>query len=447
MINKYNFYYRFFVILFWVSMCFNFVVEEFFVPLKSLEFAFSVFVQFAFALLGLLLLRNKHDILVIGAFLAITVLSTLIINGLPVKMFINGLRNFFALLFAIPVIRFFVTGPGAAEFKARFDKQLQIWLYIQAVCVMWQFFKYGANDAGGGSMGYGASGMVSMLIYLISYYLVVQKWDFDDFLGSLRRNYANVLLLLPTFFNETKISFVLLILYFLLLYKPSRSAILKVIYVVPVVIALGAGLIATYLHATGADADYVLSMDFVDAYFFGAEMDETIEIAMDVQDGYYDDGLEEGQVWLLDIARLAKFPLTIPELEKTPGGLVLGAGLGNLNGGKRMGESDFSRKNRWMLIGSRPWSFTLLVETGFCGIIWFFWMVISGFFCGFKYSFFSKRMYFYLGICIFLMLFYNEALWYVNFCIPFFYLGFAVRLVDKGRESSESSIKEAYLSA
>ena len=112
-----------------------------------------------------------------------------------------------------------------------------------------------------------------------------------------------------------------------------------------------------------------------------------------------------------------------------------------------MGESEFSRKNRWMLIGSRPWSFTLLVETGLCGIIWFLWMVISGFFCGFKYDFFSKRMYFYLGVCIFLMLFYNEALWYVNFCIPFFYLGFAVRLVDKGRESSENSIKNAHLSA
>lgn len=426
MIEKYKLYYRTFLVLFWGAMCWGFVTEEILTPLDKLENAFFLLLDAILLVLGLCLTRTKKDVAVLLSFTAIAVLSTLILNHLSLMNFINGARDFFGLLFTIPILRFFLTGDRAQEFKAKFDKQLKIWMWIQAFCLVWQFIKYGATDHGGGSMGNGASGMVSMLLYLISYYLTVQNWDFNDYLGSLRRNKWNVILLLPTYLNETKISFVLLFLYFLLLYKPTRSSIIKFVYVIPVAIAVCAGVLNIYFKATGFDPEDVLSWEFVEDYFVGTDIDYNIEIALLIQDGHFDDDLDS--YWMLDIQRFAKFPLISEPLSETSGGQLFGAGLGQFKGGTMVDETAFMRKYRWILQGSRPWTFTVWVQLGFAGLVWFFWMFITDCFCKVKYNFEIKRMYLFVGACLILTLIYNEAFRYFYFCFGFFYPVFAIRL-------------------
>lgn len=429
MLEKYKFCYRLFLGIFWGSMCWGFVTQEFLPFLIPLTKAFNALVEVAVLIFGLALLKDTKDKIVVVSFVLISFISTFLLNRLSMFSYLMGVRDFIGLIAVYPILRFFLTGENAQYFKANFDKQLRFWLWVQAFCLVWQFIRYGANDAGGGSMGYGASGMVSMLIYLISFYLSLQNWDFNDYFGSIRRNKWNLILLLPTYLNETKISFILLGLYFILLYKPTRSALVKFVYVIPVLIALGAGLITLYLRTTNQDSDYVLSWQFVNDYFNGDDIDELIEVALLIQDGYFDDDLEyENLVWVLDLPRVSKLKLVMEPLSKTPGGIWMGAGVGQLKGETTGAANEFSRKYKWLLQGTRPWSFTVIVQIGLIGMIWFLWSFISECFCGVNYNRRIKRLYIFIGICTFLMLIYNEAFRYCYFCIPFFYLIFAIRL-------------------
>ena len=427
MIEKYKLYYRTFLVLFWGAMCWGFVTEEWLTFLDKLENVFFLGMDVILLVLGLCLLRTKKDFIVLLSYTLLALFSTCVLNQLSVLTVFNGSRDFFGLLFMVPVLTFFLTGERADEFKAKFDRQLKIWLFIQAFCVTWQFVRHGANDWGGGSMGWGASGMVSMLIYLISYYLSVQNWDFDDYVGSLRRNKWNIILLYPTFLNETKISFVLLVMYFVLLYRPSRSAILKFVYVIPVIIGVGIGLINVYLNVTEQDADEVLTMDFIEDYFFGLELEANIELALMIQDGFFDDELDPDNPWILDIQRIAKLQLITEPLSKTEGGLMFGAGLGQFKGGTMVDQMPFMRTNKWLLQGSRPWLFTVFVQLGFAGLIWFFTVFAFDCYTGVRRTPELTRMYVFLTGCLLLMLVYNEALRYYYFCAAYFYLFFAIR--------------------
>lgn len=437
MLNKYNLYYRTFLVLFWGAMCWGFVTEEFLTFLAPLENAFFLLMDVVLLVLGLVLLRRKKDLAILLSFCAIALVSTVVVNRLSFFTLFNGSRDFFGIIFVVPILAFFLSGERASEFKASFDKQLRIWMFVQAFCLVWQIIRYGANDHGGGSMGYGASGMVSMLMYLVSYYLTIQNWDFNDYWGSFKRNKWNIILLLATYLNETKISFVLLVLYFLLLYRPSRNTILKLVYILPIIVVALIGIGNLYLRVTNQEADKVLTWEFFSDYLAGSDMDDKIELAYQIQDGYFDDELETA--WILDIERLAKLQLIVDPLEKTNGGLLLGAGLGQFKGGTIVSETPFMRTNKWLLQGSRPWVFTIFVQLGFVGLIWFF----SAFYfdCYHRVSRTSSltRLYLFLTACMAFMLIYNEAFRYYYFCIVYFYLFFAIRLV-KAPESKEEEV-------
>ena len=166
---------------------------------------------------------------------------------------------------AYPAVVF--THERSDEFKASIIKQLNIWLWLQAFCVTEQFIRYGANDHGGGTMGEGASGMVSMMIYLVSFFLITRNWDSSDYFGSLRRNWKYIFLLYPSFLNETKVSFILLAAYFVLLLKYDRKLLLRMTYILPLSVLVFIGLGSLYLNLTRQEADEVLSAEFLKIIF------------------------------------------------------------------------------------------------------------------------------------------------------------------------------------
>lgn len=430
MLNKYNLYYRTFLVLFWGAMCWGFVTEEFLTFLAPLENAFFLLMDVALLVIGMCLLRRKRDVAILLSFLGIAVLSTVLINRLSFLTFFNGSRDFFGILFVVPVLAFFLSGDRAVEFKTRFDRQLRIWLALQAFCLVWQFIRYGANDHGGGTMGYGASGMVSMLIYIVSYYLTIQNWDFDDYWGSFKRNKWNVLLLIPTYLNETKFSFLLLVLYFILLFRPTRRTLLQMAYVLPVAIVLFIGVMHLYLSTIDdtIKTEYdVLSWEYLSEYIFsGDDLDDRIELALDLQEGVVEQDPDYDLI--VDIERVAKINFMPDLVEKTRGGIFLGAGLGHFKGGTTVAETQFMRTNKWILIGTRPWIFTVFIQLGVSGLLWFFGSFYFDCFYKVKRNGKQNRLYFLLTVCMLLMLVYNEAFRYYYFCIVYFYLYLAIRL-------------------
>lgn len=428
MIERYKLYYRLFLTIFWIETCFGFVAEELLPFIEPLRNVLFLLCDVATLVLGLLTIRKKGDLAVFISFFVLAIISTVIINGESWMTMLNGSRDFFGLILAIPIMRWFFLHKRSDEFKRLMIKQLKIWMWLQAFCVTEQFIRYGANDHGGGTMGFGASGMTSMMIYLVSFFLVTRNWDSDNYFNSLRKNWIYVFLLFPSFLNETKVSFILLALYFILLIKYDRKLIVRLAIILPVSVAAFIGLGNIYLNVTQQEADEVLSEEFFTQYLYGLNLDEMIDVAIMVQDG--DIEVDPRDWWVVDIPRIAKLTLIIPELRECKGGLMLGAGVGQFKGGSLVHETRFANYNKWLLQGSRPWLFFLIVQLGIIGILWFFVIIVYNVAVRHSKRQFSTRVQLFIAAAILIVLFYNDSLRVFNWCVLLFLMPLLCRYYD-----------------
>ncbi|MDE5643330.1 MAG: hypothetical protein K2I56_07540 [Muribaculaceae bacterium] len=428
MIEKYKLFYRTFIVLFWIMMCWGFVSEEFLPFLSKLTTFEMLFIDGAFALFGFVTIRNKGDIAVLVTFLVIGVISTIYLNGIGWYNFGNGFRDFVGIIFVVPVIRWFFRSERSAEFVRDFDKQLKIWLYVQAFCLTWQFIRYGANDAGGGSFGYGSSGMVSTLIYLISFYLLSKNWDSSNAWKSIKENKEYLILLYPTFLNETKISFIYLMLYMLLLIKFDRTVWIKAVFLFPVFGMVMALLFSVYLDVTDQEGDEVLTWEFLSQYFFsgGQDFDYEVDLAIRYFDGDFDDDLSV-EWWNVDLPRYAKVVLAIPVVAEEKGGAMFGTGVGTLKSGKVSEPTRFARQYEYMLFGTRIWPLFLYVSLGVLGIIWWIWAYCRIAFMKKVVGVMNKRVLLFLNLQILMIFFYSDFIRAVAPMVVFIFILFELR--------------------
>lgn len=407
-------------------MCYGFVQEEVLPFLSYIKSYILLIADIFFLILGILFISRKRDILLLVSFIFISVLSTLFFNHNSIITYINGFREFIGLLFACPILYYMLTHEGG-EFKERFDRQLKILLFIEAFCVTWQFFKYGANDHGGGSMGNGYTGVVSMIIYAVSFYLTSQNWDYSNYWESLKKNIWNIGLLYPTFLNETKISFILIIVYFILLYKPDRSTFIKILYIVPMFVAFIIILGKIYISVTGQN-DVAFDSSFFNEYLVGEDLEELMEVGQLYQEGEFD--ISETDMWSVDIPRFAKLCLMDEVVKDSPGGLWFGAGIGQFKGGSVLSYTQFATDYKWLLFGSTPWLFSLFIQLGILGLLWQIMLIITQIFKGSGATIQSRRMASYIFLFILLIFFYNDSLRFLDECIIFFYTILACRKIE-----------------
>ena len=366
MIDRYKFLSGLFFGAMWALLTFGFISEELLPPLIPLRSVVLLLTDIIFLFLGIYSLRDRRDIFVLVSFLIIGVISCHL-NHLGLIFSFNGTRDFFGLLFAVPICRWFLTSKYREQFISSFDKQLLIFLFLQAFCMTWQFIRYGANDHGGGSMGYGYSGIVSTLIYIISFYLLSKRWRYGNYLDEVVRNKMYFILLYPTFLNETKISFIFLLAYFLLLFPFEWRTVFKLVMAVPIMIVGMLGLGIAYLSITGQNMESVFTQEAMDEYMIGEDPEELLELAQFIQDGTYD--VED--IGNIDVPRFTKI-IFIPEaLSDCVGGIMFGAGLGQFKGGTVMELTPFAAEWQWLLTGSLPFLFSVVIQLGILGLIWF----------------------------------------------------------------------------
>lgn len=424
MVEKYKLYYRCFIVIFWVAMTFGFVADEFLPFLERMRTPVFLLIDVVLLGLGVATMRRGRDIAVAASFVVIAVVSTLFINHESVKSLVNGSRDFFGLIFLVPMLNFFFINRHSAEFKRKIDKQLRIWLYVQAVCVTWQFLRYGAGDHGGGSIGNGCSGMVSMLIYATSFYLTIPNWDFYKLGRSFAKNKENFILLFPTFLNETKVSFILLLIYFVMLFKLDRRMMMKIAISVPVGIGALIGVGALYFSATNQRAEQVLSSQFFKEYLYGEDVAQIVDLAIAVQDG--DIEIDPRDWWVVDMPRFAKLALIFPVLETTPGGVLWGAGLGQYKGQQTGGVTGFYEEYAWLLQGSKPWLLFVVVELGLIGCIWNVGAFVNAMRIKRRKNFATRRVVWFVALELFVVTFYLEILRNPMFCFMLFYFVSAI---------------------
>lgn len=409
----------------------NFVVEEILPFMASARLSLILVSDISFLLLGLATLRKRSDKIMIFIFLFLGVVSS-IYNRVPTLLWINGLRDYIPFLFALPIIRYFYNCDHAEEYRKSFDRQLKIFLILQTVCVTEQFFRYGAGDHGGGSLGDLSSGLISISIILISFYFVTKDWDGENYLQSLKKNRLYFFLMFPVLLNETKVSFVLIFVYLILLYPFNLRSVGKSIVALPLMFILVAAMYGVYMFATDGQNDFA-SSEYLENYLSGGEDAEDImELAENAVDFLveYSDEMD-----YVDLPRFMKVGLIVPALDDSRGGLVLGAGLGHLKGGSNFDQTDFKKDHLPLLFGTVMTVLFIVIPLGLVGLIWLiFWYKDVLKFSRRPYPMAIKVKLFLLVIAV-LTFFYND---YVRYLVPvciFYYIALAATYPEVGAGS------------
>ena len=105
MLEKYKVFTGLFFGAFWVLLTFGFISEELMPPLIPLRSIVMLLCDAVFLILGLYSLRDRRDQIVFGSFVVLGCVSSYL-NNLGVVFIVNGARDFFGMLFAIPICRF-----------------------------------------------------------------------------------------------------------------------------------------------------------------------------------------------------------------------------------------------------------------------------------------------------------------------------------------------------
>ncbi len=405
--------------LFWVWCTFGFICQEIAPFLSSIHSSLFFMIDAVIMLLGIIVLKNKWDKIYVLSIFIVGYYITCVHNGYGLLFYVNGLRDFVYMLWLIPIFRYILESEREQEFIKKIDKSLFIFLIVQAFCITVQFLKYGANDHGGGSMGNGFSGIASILIYISSFYLMKKRIDPNNFWRSILENKWLVILLYPTFLNETKVSFILLALYFILLMPINKKSFVKMLMLIPVVSGMLFLVFNVYMSATGSEHD-ITSSDFLTEYLFAEEDDDIVEWVSVLQERG-EDFVGDGS---FDIPRFTKY-MMIPELnEYYPGHTITGYGIGQFKGGTTIANSKFYLDNEWLLRGSIPYGYHAYIQMGFFAVLFF----ILLFFRLGSLRIDKDGFHIEYGIIIYLIsiiiviMLYNDFFRYGLLCMPFFFV-------------------------
>ncbi|MDE6812634.1 MAG: hypothetical protein K2J28_02215, partial [Duncaniella sp.] len=101
----------------------GFIMEELIPPLASLRSVLTMLCDCIFLVLGLYCLRTKRDCWIAVMFVFLAVITSWL-NHLGLIFVLNGSRDFFGLIFAIPICRFLLNSSNRDRFIESFDKQL-----------------------------------------------------------------------------------------------------------------------------------------------------------------------------------------------------------------------------------------------------------------------------------------------------------------------------------
>jgi hypothetical protein len=297
---------------------------------------------------------------------------------------LNGLRQPLFFFSSLVVLYDFIQSPIRDRFIKVFSTFLVVWGLSQIPTSFLQFLKYGANDNVGGTFGLtGGSGLVTQLVFLIMFYLVARYGSLED---GERYSTAKVLLfsglLIPCLLNETKISFVFLAMYLLLLTRVRRLWRTLPLLVFGGLMIYG---LLYYYESTVGGVEEIASDKFLKRYLFYDPRQHT------------------------DIPRLQKVVLAVNLVSKDIVTFFFGTGYGLFTGKSILGTSRLGRSLSYFE-GTRSLLSTLWLEGGLAGVA-VFGVAMSAFFRWPRLqSFVTRRFALFLLAGMVLIWVYNEAI-------------------------------------
>lgn len=250
------------------------------------------------------------------------------LHAVALPTHLNGLRQPLFLLCTLIVLYDFAQSARWDAIVQTFNAFLVIFAVLQIPLSLIQFFKFGASDYVGGTYGYtGGSGNLTLLVFIIAFYFIVRSsWYKDADSIRVRSVLLYSLFLLPCTVNETKISFVFLVVYVLLL-TTSQKNLLKSLPL----LALGVLLVMVlnyYYGQTVQSPANLLDPQFLERYLL------------------YDPREN------IDVPRFQKLVLMFRFMHWDPIQVLFGLGYGIFAGENILGTSSFGR-SLWYFQGTR----------------------------------------------------------------------------------------------
>lgn len=356
------------LIIFWYTGTISFPLQEImpsaFTALNPCIMAFG---DVMLMCLGLWTLRSRLDIALLISLILIGFASKQL-NDVSFLSYVNGMRQYVDLVFILSIIRYLLATRTRIEyFLPIFEKNMYWFLLLQFPAMIYQFLRWSDYDYVGGTLGWMMSGPISTLLYVISFYFMVRRWDKSlTYLENLKHNWMLIVCLMPSMLNETKISFIYILLYFVLLVPFDRNYLKRLVYVVPLGLVITVGAIAIYNK--NFDNPYEegrADKISIDEYVMG---DDNIREA--VLDGTMETVIPYVEEEAVDLARGIKL-LAIPMvMSSEPHGWVVGFGPSQFKGNHVMGQSDFSKDLEWLLMGTTITVMMILIDLGLLGGVW-----------------------------------------------------------------------------
>lgn len=365
--------------------------------------------------LGLATIKKKTDIIILVSFIFIAYISTCVINNASIVQFLNGIRHYISFIFLIPIIRYCIDDLNSEDYAISvLDKHLYVFLWMQLPCAIIQCALYGAFDQVGGSLGWMYSGEMSTLVYLISLYFMRKRWDASlGYIANIKNNIELIILLFPSFLNETKISFIYFALYFIFIMPMDRKLIMRMLVLIPSIIILLPIVGSLYLSITGA-SEKTLSANYIEEYLYGDDDGrDFVEFLLDNGSDVIDEDLQ-------DFARFAKFSALITIMEEQPRAYLCGFGVGQFKGGSLLDQTDLYKEYEWLFVGVKMMFYQIALELGLLGLIWFVLIWILLFRSGNNSQ--TLPMSIYLIILLIIIGIYNAAFCNLAFSIVFMYI-------------------------
>lgn len=353
------------IIVFWIIALFPFLLQEVSIGIyEKVETPIRLVCDGIILLLGVWTIKNRYDIILAVSLLVISYFAS-VANGIGLGQWANGIRIYLPLVMLLPIVRYMLaTRERAVPFIRTVDKTLYIFLIVQVPCMVYQCVLYGAYDNVGGSLGWMMSGVISSLIYAVSFYLMIRRWDNDkSYVENIKSNWILVFLLFPSYLNETKISFVYLAFYFLFLVPFDRNFMKRVLIVLPIMFVVMLIMSWIYLQMV-VPSENIFTAEYLETYLQGDE-----DIQNLVKDNYMDQNTPD--VNETDFGRGLKMAVLPDIFNSQPTAWVYGFGCGQFKGGREMEVPKFAKEYEWFLQGTWIGITMFGIEMGTLGVLWY----------------------------------------------------------------------------
>lgn len=384
-----NFQKTLFTILLFTSACSGLISDLASTGRSVFYFAFDVTI----ILLSIMSIsRVRGSLAWVLLFIIICIGFNMSYNGNSLMYSLNGLREILNLLcLAIFLNDVFSDGNEelAEEYVEMFKKFATVFLVAQIPVALYQFSVHGPSDAVGGTYGSFGSGNLTLSITCLVFFL-------SHFTRNLTQRVLLYACLLPLLLNETKVSFIIIPLLMVFIhFQPKIKSI------------LAAGLAAAfflflfnqyYSNNFGTDFDNniagIFSKDFIDSYLFGDIYTYT------------------------DVPRFTKIILAWQLLAENTNTFLFGFEYGIFRASDMVEMSQFSQSVEWLMTGTRPYLFFLMIQGGIFLVAGIF-LLISHANRYFKEN--NNKYKMFLLLLFIMVLFYNDALRSQNFLIVYFF--------------------------